>query len=354
VDNGLVIEGSPGHSTLERDAALLKSSRWPALDRRDEQLSVQERDEVLHRAAAQWPSEPSALLRFAAVAHGIEDGLDERFAEAPERLTALVGRQPWSVEPREAQTLGLAVLVCLERLDYASFAPHYGTSMVLRDALTGSEDLATMAAIVRWESLERMGVSIPDRLLDSWTREVSSIAGKGHAGTDPNEYINTLDIRDHLQRFVAVLSWVGHEQWRPLIEPVDDSFRGCTERQEVPLVLNGHAEPGGWWRYRLPVGAADLPGWRAIQWRAIQRLEPERYVAGYSFGLRTISHVWELAERPNGLAAMTAQELDRWAALCAYQADGETREGAEGPWSERHQRVGAERRRRTADQPSSD
>jgi len=101
-------------------------------------------------------------------------------------------------------------------------------------------------------------------------------------------------------------------------------------------------------QHRVPVGAGDSPGW------AIRPVKPEHYVAaGRSFGLRTISHVWDLAERPYGLAAMTVQELDRWAALCARQADAEKQSGAE-PWrSEEHERVGAERRRRTADKLSS-
>ncbi len=169
---------------MERDAVVLSALCGRLSIGGREQFSVQERDEVLHCAAARWPSEPSALIRLAAVAHGLEDGLDERFAEAPETLPAFLGRQPWSVGPSDAQTLRLAVLVCLDRLDYASFAPSYGTPMALRAALTGSEDLATMAAMVRWESLERMRISTPDGLLFSWTKHVSLIAGRGYADWD--------------------------------------------------------------------------------------------------------------------------------------------------------------------------
>lgn len=351
MENGFTIERLAGHPFLEHDAVVLRAlCGWFSIGGR-ERFSVHERDEVLHRVAACWPSELSPLVRLAAVAHDLEEALEERFARAPGRVAAFAGRAPWSVEPGEVETLRLAVLVCLDQIDYASWVPTYGTPTTLRDALTGPEDLSTIAAMVRWESLERLEVSTPDRLLLSWGKHVSTLEARGHAGhagTDPSEYTNTLDIRDDLQRFVAVLSWGGQGEWRAHIEPVDDSFRGCTERQSVPLVLRGDAQPGGWWRYRVPVGAAGLPGW------AIRPIKPERYVAaGHSFGLRTISHVSDLAKRPHGLAAMTDQELDRWAALCGYQADALERIGKRGSWSERHERVDAEKRRRAADKPSS-
>jgi hypothetical protein len=329
---------------LERDAVLL---RWLAGHFLPDRFSVGERSEALRRIALRWPAEPSPLLRLAAVAHGLEEGLDERLAGAPEQLAAWAARDPWSVEPDEAETLRLAALVCLEPLEYASFAPNYmGTPMVLRDALTDPEDISTVAAMIRWESLERLEVSTPDRLLLIWDTHVSSFARNGHKGWESYEYPNTLDVRGHLQRFVAALSWAGQEQWREHIEPVDEAFRACTERQDVPLALTLDAKPGGWWRYRLPVGAAGLPGW------AIWPVEPKRYVSGrHGGGLGTISHVWELAERPWGVRAMTDQELDRWARLCAFQADAIARHhgASTGWWPDQHERVKEEQLRRAAD-----
>lgn len=304
-----------------------------------------ERGEVLERVARQWPEQPSPLLRLAAVARHLDQGLDERFAGAPQQLAGWAGRDPWSVTPEEGETLALAGLVCLEQIEYASFVPSFDTPMVLRDALTGLEDLSAIAAMVRWESLERGELSTPDRLLQSWRRQVSSLAREGHSGLDSSEYFNLLDIRGHLQRFCARLSWAGQAQWREHIEPVDEAFRGCTERQEVPLALTGSADPGGWWRYRLP------PGAKSSDWK-IWPIEPTRYVAGgHGGGLRTISHVWELAERPYGLRAMTDQELASWARLTGRQAEAIVRREpqSDGGWADRHERVLSEQRRRAAD-----
>lgn len=330
---------------MERDAVLL---RYLAVDFLPDRFSVGERSEALRRIALRWPAEPSPLLRLAAVAHGLEEGLDERLAGAPEQLAAWAARDPWSVEPDEAETLRLAVLLCLEPLEYAAFAPNYGTPMVLRDALTDPEDISTVAAMVRWESLERLEVRTPDRLLLIWHTHVSSFASEGHSGWDPAEYSDSLARRERLQGYVAALSWAGQAQWREHIEPVDEAFRACTERQEVPLVLTGETKAGGWWQYRLPVGAAASPGW------AIWPVEPKRYVSGRrggGGGLRTISDVWELAERPCGLRAMTDQELDRWARLCAYQADAiaRVRGATTGWWPDQHERIQEEQLRRSAD-----
>ena len=41
--------------------------------------------ELLERVAQSWPERPSVVLRLAAVAHRLEEGLDERLAEAPAR-----------------------------------------------------------------------------------------------------------------------------------------------------------------------------------------------------------------------------------------------------------------------------
>lgn len=342
VDTVVTIERSSGNPSLERDVFVLRDLAGHFLP---DLHSAQERSEVLHRTALRWPSEPSPLLRLAAVAHGLDEGLDERFAGAAQQLAAWAARDPWSVEPGEVETLRLATLVCLEPLEYASFVPNYETPMVLRDALSDPEDLSTIAAMVRWESLERREVTTPDRLLLSWRGRVSSVAREGHR-SDPSEYCDTLDHRGHLQRFVAALSWPGQAQWRELIEPVDEAFRACTERQDVPLALTGDAKAGGWWRYRLPVGAAASPGW------AIWPVEPKHYVTGrHGGGLRTISHVWELAERPWGVRAMTDQELDRWGRLCAFQADAMARHhgASTGWWPDQHERVKEEQLRRTAD-----
>jgi hypothetical protein len=195
------------------------------------------------------------VLRLAAVAHGLEDGLDERFAQAPARLTELSARDPWTADAATVRTVLLAALVRAEQIDYGSFVPAADTPMTLRDALADPDDMATVAAVVRWETLMRLGVSTPDRLLDSWLRHVASIARD--AGTwDPSEYVNTLDIRSHLRRFAGVLSWAGQAQWREHIEPADETFRACTERRAAPLALAGgrEASPAEWWRYRHPIG----------------------------------------------------------------------------------------------------
>ncbi len=334
---------------LERDAAVLRSLAY-SRDGRGA-FSPRERNEVLQRSRGRWPEQPSVLLRLAAVAYDLEKVLDERFAAAPQQLVAWASRDPWSVEPDESETLRLAALVCLEQLDYVSFVPSYGTPMVLRDALTGREDLATVAAMARWDSLARLEVSTPDRLFASWTSEVTSLARDGHERLDSSEYDNMLDIRGYLQRFVAALSWAGQAQWREQIETVDETFRSCTDHQDIPLALSLHGEPGGWWRYRLPSGAPASPGW------AICPLRPDRYVAGYhGRGLRTISHIWDLAKRPYGIRAMTDQELRRWAALCAFQAQALPRRRARqgGWWPDQHERAQAEQRRRETEAAPSD
>ncbi len=343
----MAIEGSASNPSLERDAAVL---RWLAGHDLPDLFSVGEGSDVLHRTALRWPAEPSPLLRLAAVAHGLEERLDERFAGAPERLVAWAARDPWSVEPDEVETLRLATLVCIEALEYASFLPNYETPMVLRDALSDPEDISTIAAMVRWESLQRREVTTPDRVLLIWRTHVSFLA-RGHSEWDAAEYVATLEYRGHLQRYVAALSWAGQAQWREHIEPVDEAFGACTERQDVPLALTGDAKAGGWWRYRLPVGAATSPGW------AIWPVNAKSYVSGgRGRGLRTISHVWDLAERPCGVRVMTDQELDLWARVCARQADAIARvHGAStGWWPDQHERVKEEQLRRAADSDRSD
>ncbi len=224
------------------------------------------------RAPQRWPEEPSALLRLAAVPHDLDEALDERCSGAPEQLAAWAAREPWSVEPEEGRALLLAALVCLERLDYWSFAPSNGTPTVLRDALTGPEDISTVAAM----------------------------------------------------------------------EPVDDQFRGCTERQEVPLALTGDAERGGWWRYRLPAAQRPCRAGRSGP-RSRSTMSPEGTAAacarsatsGSSQSVRT------------GLRAMTDRELSLWAGLCARQADAAARirPGARGWWTDQHEQVAEEQRR---------
>jgi hypothetical protein len=239
-------------------------------------------------------------------------------------------------------TVLLAALVRAEQIDYRSFVPARDTPMTLRDALTDPDDMATIAAVVRWETLMRLGVSTPDRLLESWRRHVASIA-RDAASWDPSEYENTLDIRSHLQRFAGVLSWAGQAQWREHIEPADKIFRTCTERRAAPLALAGAREalPAEWWRYRHPIGFSaedrDL---------LASDVKPDRYVSAPTrfsdrAALRTISHVWELAHRRDGLRAMTDQELAYWAKLCARQARAEEASTPPGSW---HQLDGAARR----------
>lgn len=325
--------------SLERDAEVLRSlTRASAIMR--ELVCFAEQQEVLGRVALVCPAAPSTLLQLAAVAHGLDDGLGERLANARQQLVAWSSRDPWTVEPDEADTLRLAALVCLEQIDYRSFVSAYELPMVLRDALTDPEDCATIAAMVRWESLDRLAVTTPDHTLRTWQIHVASFE-RGWQGWDPAEYRNTLDVRGHLQRFAAALSWAGQAQWREHIEPVDEAFGGCSERQEIPLTLTLDAQPGGWWRYRLPIGAAAAPGWPT--WP----IASTDYVTRRGRGLGTISDVWDLAERPDGLRAMTGQELSRWARLCARQAERAARLQRGGSWwTVQHERVGHEQQRR--------
>ena len=66
--------------------------------------------ELLERVAQSWPERPSVVLRLAAVAHRLEEGLDERLAEGPARLSALAGRDPWTRRGEAARTVLLAAL----------------------------------------------------------------------------------------------------------------------------------------------------------------------------------------------------------------------------------------------------
>jgi len=313
-----------------------------------------ERDEVLQRVVSEWPYEASPLLRLAAIANRLDERLDERLAGTPQQLSNCIGRAPWSVTPDESKTLLVATLLRLEQFDYESFAPDLSdTPMVLRDALTLAEDLSTIASMVRWESLARRQVSIPERLLESWSAAVAALERQTATGFDQGEgvgdaaeYSNDLAVRRHLQSFVAALSWTGQSQWREYIEPIDAAFREHTERRDVPLVLTLHAKPGAWWDYRLPAGVPDSPAWR------IWPIDPTRYVAGgHSYGLRSVSYVWELAERPYGLRAMTEQELALWAQLCSHQAQAIARHrpNLSGWWPDQDQRAGEEQRRRAAE-----
>jgi hypothetical protein len=341
--NVLVVELPADSHSLGADAYHLRLLSRPM---RRRELSAGERHQLLQRVARRFPEKPSALLRLAAVAHRIDEGLDERLARAPADLAEWATRDPWAVEPDEAKTLLLASLVGFDQLDYESVVPRRETPMVLRDALTDPEDLATVAAMVRWEGLISLRVSTPDSLLCSWSTHVASIA-RDPQTWDPSEYGNTLNIRSHLQRFAAAISWLGLEKWREHIEPADDAFRKCTERQDFPLTLTGRLEPGEWWRYRAPVGVSEA----FARWQA-RSIEPSKYVAGPRGGLKSISHVWELAEdrQPYGLLAMTDQELHFWASFCDRQADAEARsEHPQTTWRDRYARVLDEQGRRADD-----
>lgn len=234
-----------------------------------------ERSDALRVAGSVWPDRPSVVLRLAARAHGLDEGLDERFARAPARLLDWSQRDPWSPDPDDAQTVLLASMVLLERIEYQSFSDYFhGTAMVLRDALTDPEDLATIAATVRWESLVRLWVQTPDQRLEAWRTHVKSIA-RDVESWDVAEYENTLDIRSRLQRDVSLISWHGEAAWREHIEPVDQAFKAISERQDVPLVLSLRGAPVGWWHYRLPV---DAPPSFGGDWS--WNIDPDQYVRG--------------------------------------------------------------------------
>jgi hypothetical protein len=171
----------------------------------------------------------------------------------------------------------------------------------------------------------------------------------------PANTSNTLDIRSHLQRFAGVLSWTGQAQWREHIEPADEAFRACTERRAAPLALTGgrEASPAEWWRYRHPIGfsAEDRDA-------LITDVDADRYVGGTTrlgdwASLRTISHVWELADRRDGLRAMTNHELSYWARLCARQARAEDASGSAGSWREYDGAARHEQQRRLGDAGSA-
>jgi hypothetical protein len=310
--------------------------------------SEAERAEVIQRGLARWPAWPSPVLRLAALAHGLDEALDGRLARAPAQLAELPGRDPAGLDPDEARSILLAALVRAEQFDYASFVSDRGTPMVLRDALTDPEDLDTIGAILRWETLMRLRVSTPDDLLRSWSSHAASLA-RDASHWDISEYENDLDIRSHLQRLSAALSWAGQAQWREHIEPADDVFRGCTDRVETPLVLAPRAEPAGWWRYRIPAGATEQ-----FRERVARTIDPAKYVGGPSDrgrwgSLRTISDVWALAERPDGLRAMTDQELAYWMRFTGRQAKHEAERTGSTAWQDRYRPAEQEQRRREAD-----
>lgn len=310
------------------------------------ELSESRRDEIVERALARWPARTSPVLELAAHAHGLAQDLDARLEYAEAHLAELVRRDPEGLEPNETQSILLAALVRAEQFDYASFESERGTPMVLRDALTDPEDVATVGAIVGWDALMRLNVSTPDSLLRSWARDAFSLAEEVDS-LDIAEYDNTLDIRSHLQRLCGALSWAGQTQWREHIEPADDAFRAATERVATPLVLGPGAEPAEWWRYRAPAGGPER-----FRGQVARTIDPLRYAAGPDVrarhgALRTISDIWRLADRPDGLRAMTDEELSYWTRFTGRQAKYEAERGYPPSWQNRHSAAEEERQRRS-------
>jgi hypothetical protein len=87
-------------------------------------------------------------------------------------------------------------------------------------------------------------------------------------------------------------------------------------------------------------------------------VDADRYVSGTTrlgdwASLRTISHIWELADRRDGLRAMTNQELSHWARLCARQARAEDASGPTGSWREYDEAARHEQQRRLGDAGST-
>lgn len=299
-----------------------------------------ERRAAFARVSAMWPAEPSAVLRVGAKANSLDEDFDERFGAAPAQLRAWSTRQSWAPGTSEDPTLRLASLMLLDRLDYVAFIDAKDTPMSLRDGLSDPDDLAAISAAVRWESVLRRHLVLPDVLLRSWSTHVASIA-RDWTSWDSSEYANTLDIRSHLQHHASLLSWRGQEQWRQHVEPVDDAFRACTERRDVPVTLSHDLRPGGWWTYRVPVGAPR----RLV----VHRLDCDKFFPGpRPHSLSTFSEVWRLAERPDGLRSLSSPELEAWGSFCDRQAQHEQASGSPRPqWSSRHQLVLDERRRRS-------
>jgi hypothetical protein len=341
----VVSEFSPDQRTLPLDVWRLRLLSFANGRHR---LPEGEQGDLFRRVLARWPDEASPLLRLAALAHGLDEDLETRLPQAPQQLAELSGRDPAGLKPDETRTILLAALVRAEQFDYPSFVSDRGTSLVLRDALTDREDLAAVGAIVRWETLMRLSVSTPDDLLRSWSKHVSSLA-RDARHWDVAEYDNTLDIRGHLQRLSASLSCAGQGQWREHIEPADDVFRGCTERVDAPLVLAPRAEPAGWWRYRVPAVEAER-----FREGVARTIDARRYVGapdarGRAGKLRTVGHVWDLAERPDGLRAMTNGELGFWSRMTGRQAEHEGERPGSTVWQDRHRAAEREWRRRAAD-----
>jgi hypothetical protein len=334
-----VSETGPDQRSLPTDIALLR--RLSFTSSRPE-LTDSKRAALVERALAHWPDRASPVLRLAAHAHGLAKHLRDRLAYTAAHLAELVAREPEALEPPDADCILLAALVRAEQFDYSSFESDRGTAMVLRDALTDPEDVATVDAEVRWYALMGLRVRTPDDLLRSWARDAAALP----EDADINEYDDTLDIRSHLQRLSASLSWAGQAQWREHIEPADEAFRRATERVDIPLVLGPRAEPAEWWRYRVPLGAPDL-----YRSQVAGTINPERYAPapdtrGKHGGLRTISDVWRLAERRGGLSAMTEAELRYWASFIGAQAKAEAERGHLTDWQQRQSAVAEEWRRR--------
>jgi hypothetical protein len=328
---------APDQLTIPTDMWRL---RWLSLATDRDPVSPDQRRESVERVLERWPSTPSRLLALAAEAHGLGEHLGRLLDLGPSLLPG-VDAAP-DRESDEARTALLGALVRAEQLDYATFESDGGIEMVLRDALTDPDDLATIGAKSRWQALLHLRVSTPDLSLRRW----SALAAKPELWKtiDIAEWDNDLDSRSSLQAYAALLSWKGLSQWREHIEPVDEAFRAATTRIDTPLVLSD-LRPGEWWRYRVPLRDGETFRESALA-STTRRYVGDPDPRSRNGRLRTISHVWGLADRPDGLRVMMERELDYWIDFVGRQARGEAERYGPGGWTKRHEAAAEERARR--------
>jgi hypothetical protein len=267
------------------------------------------------RAIELWPSTGSPWLRLAALAFGIDHEFDELMDSAKRELATWRPATKTDRPTEPDELLVLPVLVLLEHMDYDALLAVPGKSTPLRDGLSGDEDRATITAMVRFDLAVHRRNHTPDSQLNAWRHWVGFMTPQH----DRAEFSNLLDIRDHLQQYLSILTIAGQAEWSPSVDAVDVEFRNKTVRHPVPFVST---EPAGWWRYRVrePDGV-DASGLDAS-------VSTKRFVHSgkpWSPGIRPAVELWRWVDRPNGVASLTNHELLRVLPSFRLQASHELR-----------------------------
>ncbi len=92
-----------------------------------------------------------------------------------------------------------------------------------------------------------------DLYIERWRKRVASTArGRSY---DIYVHLDSLDIRDALQKLFQVLSPDGQQMLHAVLDPIDADFLACTRELPVPLRAAARQMPPAWWRYRVPTAA---------------------------------------------------------------------------------------------------